>query len=326
MAGADAGRDHDLVARRDEPRLDDAQIGAGPPRVREAVDEVAVAHPDPELEARLARLRHLEHRTAHRPAVADRRTGQVDAGGRQVLAERRRAEFLAELLRPPAVVLERVRVDRLVGAAVDAAVGLVVAREVHICREHRPRDGRLEDRGLHRAPVPLHDPRFADVDRDDAGCHESPVSRISLTPCARSWQLRSRSCSSPRRVRRAAPTGPSTARERAHGRRPRACPRRSCSSATRSRQARAPSTATPTTRAARSGRAATSTHPGRRPTRSATTHPPPTATSSPGTSARRSTSSRAPARSSRTASRPRRPVAARPCAPRSSATGPPRRI
>src|SRR5205807_6261510 len=89
-----------------------------------------VAHPHPELETGETRLGHLEQRGADPPPLADHRAAHVEAAHREVLAEGGRIERDAEAGAPPAVVLDRVRIDRLVRAAVDAEVRLAAAGDV----------------------------------------------------------------------------------------------------------------------------------------------------------------------------------------------------
>src|SRR3954470_9137581 len=147
-----AAGDLDLVARADLALAHDAQVRAGPLRPREALEHLRVAEAQAELEARKARLADLELDRAEPPALADQRPAHVDALDREVLAERPRTEPDAELALPPRRVLARVRVDRLVGAAVDAAVGLVVAGDVHaLDADAAAADRRLADRALHGA-------------------------------------------------------------------------------------------------------------------------------------------------------------------------------
>ena len=61
------------------PSLHDAEVRAEAGRVVEAVDEPGVAHADPELEARLARLRHLELGAPDPPPGPDHQRAEVDA-------------------------------------------------------------------------------------------------------------------------------------------------------------------------------------------------------------------------------------------------------
>ena len=94
------------------------------------------------------------------------RSSSVEPAHGEVLAERRRVDRTPELARPPVVVLDRVRVHRLVGTTVDATVGLVVAVEVHAPHRDPARDRRLPDPGRDRPPVPLDRCAPAHVHRD----------------------------------------------------------------------------------------------------------------------------------------------------------------
>ena len=60
----------DRIAGADVALLHDPQVRAGAPRRREALQERRIAHPQPQLEAREARLAHLEQRRADPPALA----------------------------------------------------------------------------------------------------------------------------------------------------------------------------------------------------------------------------------------------------------------
>ncbi len=84
------GDHRDLVTGADVALADDAEIGTEPGGLVEAVDELGVAHADPELEARLPGLCHLELGRAHEPAAADHQRAEVDALDGEVLAERPR--------------------------------------------------------------------------------------------------------------------------------------------------------------------------------------------------------------------------------------------
>ena len=135
------------------------------------LQERRVAHPQAELEAREPRLDDLEQRRPDPPALADERARDVDALGGQVLAERGGAERAAELVLPAPDLLDRVRVDRLVRAAVHGPVGLVVAVEVDAADGDAARDRVLPDRGLDHAPPAVDRARAPDVDADDACGH-----------------------------------------------------------------------------------------------------------------------------------------------------------
>src|SRR4051812_36401537 len=169
-----AAGDLDLVAGADLALAHDAQVRARSLRPCEALEHLRVAEAQAELEARKARLADLELDRAEPPALADQRPAHVDARDREVLAERARPELDAELALPPRGVLARVRVDRLVRAAVDAAVGLVVAGEVHALDPHAVVDRRLADRALHGPAAALADRlRAADVDGEQGGHRET---------------------------------------------------------------------------------------------------------------------------------------------------------
>jgi hypothetical protein len=107
---------------------------------------------------------------ADRPALADPRVRDLDAARREVLAEGTWSESAAELGRPPVDVLPGVGIHGLVGAAVDAAVGLVVAGDVHAADRHAAAGRLLPDRaGGGLAAGALHRARAADVDGFDMG-------------------------------------------------------------------------------------------------------------------------------------------------------------
>ena len=95
----------DLVAGTDVALAHDAEVGTEARGVVEAIDELGVAHADPELEARLPGLRHLELGAPDQPAGPDHQRPQVDAFDGQVLAERAglpsRAELAATTTRSP---------------------------------------------------------------------------------------------------------------------------------------------------------------------------------------------------------------------------------
>ncbi len=166
--GRRGGLDHDGVARGDHARLHDAQVRPGTAGRREAAGEVVVAHADAELVTGLARLGDLEDSRPDPPPVADAGLVEIEADGGEVLAEHARPERGRDgcaRARPPVVVLGRVGVHGLVGAAVDAPVGLVVAMEVHALDGDRPVDRVLPDRRGHVPVLPAHRTRSPDVDR-----------------------------------------------------------------------------------------------------------------------------------------------------------------
>src|SRR5262249_30078620 len=109
----------------------------------------------------------------------------LDAFGRQVLAELGVREGPAFLRLPPPRVLDGVGVDRLVGTAVGLSIRLVVAREVHAAGRDAALDRRLPDRAARRPAVVLEIARPADADGEDAGFAHA------LRPCSGSARFRS---------------------------------------------------------------------------------------------------------------------------------------
>src|SRR3990172_11072477 len=167
-AMARAVDDMDGVARGEDSLADDPQVGARPSRFREFPWERGVLHLHAELPAGRSRLRDLEERGSNLPALADEGARDVDSGGRQVLAERRKLEGASELAFPPSNILDGVAVDRFVGAPMDFAVGLVVALEVHAAGSDWSLDGRLPDGAGDELPLELELARTADVDRKES--------------------------------------------------------------------------------------------------------------------------------------------------------------
>ena len=138
----------DCVARLQLALLGDREVRARAAGVQELLLEAAHADPGLELEAGDARAGDPQLDRADPPALADARAGDVDARGRQVLAERPGAEVQPGDVAPERDVLARIGVDRLVGPAVDRAVGLVVALQVDAAHRDRALDRRLDDRRL----------------------------------------------------------------------------------------------------------------------------------------------------------------------------------
>src|SRR5688572_4541594 len=157
----------DGVSGADLARLGDAQVGPRAARGREALQEPRVAHPQAQLEARKPWLADLQHRGPDPPALADHRGRHVDPTQRQILTEVAGLQFTTELLLPPKRVLPRIRVHRLVGPAVDSAVGLVVAREIHPTHDEPALDGDLPDRGRDGAITDIDRAHATDVHRHD---------------------------------------------------------------------------------------------------------------------------------------------------------------
>src|SRR4051812_611958 len=169
--------DHlDRVAGSQLALLDDAEVGARPLGAGEALDEQRVAHALGELPARDPRRGDLERRRADRPALADQRAVHVDAAGGEVLAPVAWSERPTELGLPPLGVLGGIGIDGLVGAAVHAAVGLVVAIDVHAANGYPAAQRLLPDRAGGGLAVALDRARLADVHRFDRWARHVRVS------------------------------------------------------------------------------------------------------------------------------------------------------
>ena len=126
-----------------------------------------VVHAHAEAPARDARFGHLEDGRADRPSLAHERPVDVDAFGREVLSELGPGKRAPDLLLPPAGILDRVRVDRLVGTAVRLAIRLVVTGEIDPGNRDAAGNRRLPDRAAGRTAVVLEHAGAADADGKD---------------------------------------------------------------------------------------------------------------------------------------------------------------
>lgn len=75
--------------------------------------------------------------------------------------------LVAEFARPPRVIFRGIRVYGALGSAVNVAIGLIVAGEVHAFDSHATGDGRLEDTGLDGFSSHVDRANLRDVDRYD---------------------------------------------------------------------------------------------------------------------------------------------------------------
>src|SRR5437867_2477052 len=82
-----AGLPLNRIPRRDLPLPRDPEVEPGPPAVEEPVDDVLAPEPDPELEAREARVRRLEDRGPYAIPVAYLHVRLEEALRREVLPE-----------------------------------------------------------------------------------------------------------------------------------------------------------------------------------------------------------------------------------------------
>jgi hypothetical protein len=148
--------------------LDDPEVGAGPALQREPLDPLLLADESLEHRARDAYARDLQQGSADAPAVSPARRVEVDALGRQVLAELTGPQLAADDARPDVEVLAGVCVDGLHRATVVLQVGDLVGTDTVVVHAHRPFDRTLVDRrALELAPRDVDG--LTDVDGLDDG-------------------------------------------------------------------------------------------------------------------------------------------------------------
>src|SRR5439155_14423753 len=117
-------------------------------------------------EARHAGLRHHELGGTDPESVPDVNGILDETLRREILAEGSPGEVHAwKLGAPERVMLGRIDIDGLVGAAVNGEVGLPVAFQVQASNFDKARHGRLEDRRQDGLPMPLDLARKPHVDR-----------------------------------------------------------------------------------------------------------------------------------------------------------------
>ncbi len=156
----------DGIAGPDFALAGHGQIKAGPAAPQKALHHVRPAEADAELETRHAGLRHHELGRTDPESLPDVNAVLHETFRREILAERPPGKVHAgKFGAPERVVLRRVDVDGLVGAAVHVEVGLPVAFQVQASNFDRARHGRLEDRRQDGLPMPLDLARKPHVDR-----------------------------------------------------------------------------------------------------------------------------------------------------------------
>lgn len=155
--------DHDLISGDHGAGRHDPEVGAGGAAATEALDPARFV---------VAELGHVagegatgDPGRAHRqdepisdvPSLADDCSGEVESGNSEVLPKASRRQGGPECRRPPGEILLGVGVDRLVGAAVAAAIADDVPGETALATlrprvDHcnRTEDGALVD----SAPIP----------------------------------------------------------------------------------------------------------------------------------------------------------------------------
>src|SRR6266478_2876740 len=179
--------DPDLVSAPHIALDDDSEIAAGSQRLAEAAGKRFVVHPDSEPPARDSRLGNLEDRGPDPPTFAYERVVELHPFRGQVLSELAVRERAADLPLPPALVLQRIRIDGLVEAAVCLEIRLAIAREIDTASRDPSAHRRFPDRALSGPAVVVELAHATDADREDPcgfRCHGFRSSEKWSRPCA----------------------------------------------------------------------------------------------------------------------------------------------
>src|SRR6478672_2867410 len=121
----------DVVAGADLALFDDSEVEPRASALEKPLHHVGAIEANRQLDARHSRLGDDELGAADAKTVADADVALDEAVGGEILAEGApRQRKVAELLAPVRVMLRWIDVDRLVDAAVDGEVGLLVAGEI----------------------------------------------------------------------------------------------------------------------------------------------------------------------------------------------------
>ncbi len=168
----------DGIAGANLTLLQHCQIEAGASALQETLHHVGPAKAQGELVAGHPGLGNHEFRRAHAKAIADMHAALQQALGRQVLAEHAPGQRHAgQLLAPERVVLGRIRVDRLVLAAVHFEIRLLVALDVEPPDPHPARDRRLEYGRENLLALPFDFAGAADAHRNESPGHGPKLER-----------------------------------------------------------------------------------------------------------------------------------------------------
>src|SRR5438132_13726088 len=100
--------DPDLVSGTHIALDDDSEIGTGSHCLAEAAWKCLVVHPDSETPTRVSRRGNLENRVSNLLTLTDERVVELDLFRGHVLSELAVAERMADLPRPPALLLDRI--------------------------------------------------------------------------------------------------------------------------------------------------------------------------------------------------------------------------
>jgi hypothetical protein len=146
---------------------DDSQVSAGSQRLREAARKHLIVHANAQPPARDSRLRNLKNYRPDPPALSDERIVHRNSFGREILAKLTVGKGPADLLFPPACILNGIGVDRFVGSPVCLAIRLVISGKIHASGCDPTGDRRFPDRTPGRATVVFELARQADVDGEN---------------------------------------------------------------------------------------------------------------------------------------------------------------
>src|SRR6266403_785499 len=159
--------DRNLVSRAHLALDDDAQVASGPHCLAEPAWKRLVVHPHSKPPAGDPRLGNLEDCSPDLPVLSTQGVVDLDPFRSEVLAELSVRERTADLPFPPAFVLDRIRVNRLVESAMCLAIRLAVAFQVDAASRDPPGHRRFPDRALGGMTAILEPAYPTDVDREN---------------------------------------------------------------------------------------------------------------------------------------------------------------
>src|ERR1700688_1630144 len=138
-----------------------------------------ISETERKLEARLPRLRYLQQRRTGPQDIADANCVLVEAERREVLAKapwHEHGGILGQFALPRSVMLSRVEVDCLLGAAMNRGICLGVARHAKPSDGDRTHDGQLYE--ATRNSIRPERRNSPDLNRDDRSDLSQAASRI----------------------------------------------------------------------------------------------------------------------------------------------------
>ena len=131
----------DLISGPNVTLDHDSEVRPGSQRVSEAARKRLIVHPDSKPPARDARLGNLKNRRPDLPTLSHERIVHVNPCCREIFAKLTVGKRPANLLFPPACVLDGVGVERFIGPPVRLAIRLVISGKIDTSRCD-PTDGR----------------------------------------------------------------------------------------------------------------------------------------------------------------------------------------